>query len=50
MKKIKFLLLLALVAASTFATQVQAALYPVVVGGKWGFIDKYGTLEINHAV
>ena len=49
MKKSYLLLspLLALVSIASIFNSVAGTLYPVVVGDRWGFVDKSGTLAIN---
>ena len=40
-------LLLAFVSIVTTFNSFAGTLYPVVVGDRWGFVDKSGTLAIN---
>ena len=40
-------LLLAFVSIASILNSFAGTLYPVVVGDRWGFVDKTGTLAIN---
>src|SRR6478609_10636653 len=49
MKRTSTLLALALIALGLTAAlpSVGGTLYPVIVGGRWGYMDKHGSLVIN---
>src|SRR6478736_4061923 len=49
MKRTSTLLALALTALGLTAAlpSVAGTLYPVIVGGRWGYMDKHGSLVIN---
>uniref|UniRef100_A0A7C4CB44 WG repeat-containing protein n=1 Tax=candidate division WOR-3 bacterium TaxID=2052148 RepID=A0A7C4CB44_UNCW3 len=39
--------LLALLSCDLWKDRDRAGLFPVIVGGKWGYIDKSGSLVVN---